>query len=335
MFHTEDAKPDADGTWPRDINPLLLFESEHIEETHEPAPLLFQSEDTEKTHQPASFDDLPLTHDSAPMLDLPLTPIVVGRWRDAATRFALAVGVVCAVGLSFGLGFWLYEPQPSARSSSSDTADIEAGVGEGTGDTNRPLSAGGAISPARGIGGATSTATRRAPASSLPAAAAPLPPPPSPSPNLPKRVPLPDFAPRDGPLSGVWTLATQVESSNLSRFKGLTLGYRIELHQNGNGITGTGYKVTENGRVIAQRAQTAIALKGSVDGDRLTLTFTERGTRRPSSGKFILLRETDDVLRGRFSIPQHNPRALSKGAAPSRLISEKNASLPSLSIARP
>lgn len=100
-------------------------------------------------------------------------------------------------------------------------------------------------------------------------------------------------------LSGDWSMNTRVVSSNLQRYEGLRLEYQLRLRQVGNNVTGTGYKLRENDRLVATK--TPITLQGDVDGDRVVLTFQERGARRPSAGKLVLLRESDDVLRGRFS----------------------------------
>lgn len=100
-------------------------------------------------------------------------------------------------------------------------------------------------------------------------------------------------------LSGEWAMNTRVESSRLSRYEGLRLAYRLRLQQVGNQVTGTGYKLRENDRAVL--TQTPITLIGEVEGDRVVITFTERGTRRPSTGKLVLDRASDGVLRGRFS----------------------------------
>jgi cytoskeletal protein RodZ len=102
-------------------------------------------------------------------------------------------------------------------------------------------------------------------------------------------------------VSGAWTLATRVESSSLARFKGLQLGYRMQLEQNGDRVTGVGRKVAENGSAIRSRAQTPVSVNGTINGDRLTLNFTERGARRPTRGKFDLLLDETGTLRGRFT----------------------------------
>jgi cytoskeletal protein RodZ len=102
-------------------------------------------------------------------------------------------------------------------------------------------------------------------------------------------------------VSGAWTVATHVESSSYAPFQGLQLGYDIQLEQRGNRVTGTGRKVTENGDGTGSRARTPISLAGTINGDRLALTFNERGARRPTQGKFVLLLDEGGTMRGRFS----------------------------------
>ena len=102
-------------------------------------------------------------------------------------------------------------------------------------------------------------------------------------------------------VSGSWMLATHVESTSYTRFAGLNLGYRIELEQSGDRVKGSGHKVSENANEISSRARTPISIDGTIAGDRLMLNFTERGARRPTQGKFVLLVEDEATLRGRFS----------------------------------
>jgi transcriptional regulator with XRE-family HTH domain len=114
--------------------------------------------------------------------------------------------------------------------------------------------------------------------------------------------PGPEAVKPSGPaLSGLWTMNTRVESSSYRDFEGLQLGYRLQLHQEGNRITGEGVKTLENGRELAGGAKTAIEVEGTYVGHRVTLTFTERGTQRTTGGKMILDVSDDGVLRGRFS----------------------------------
>ena len=84
-------------------------------------------------------------------------------------------------------------------------------------------------------------------------------------------------------------------------YEGLHLGYRLQLQQSGGRILGDGVKIVENGRQLGERSRTPIAVQGTLEGDRLTLTFIEGGTRRASGGKMILQLHEDGVMRGRFS----------------------------------
>ena len=120
-------------------------------------------------------------------------------------------------------------------------------------------------------------------------------------------------------VSGSWTLSTQLESSSYARFAGLHLGYEINLQQSGNRILGSGRKVTENGTGVGSRAQTPIRVAGTIDGDRLTLIFTEEGTRRTTDGKFVLLLDEDGTLRGRFS----STAAQSSGTVEARRVTSR------------
>ena len=115
-------------------------------------------------------------------------------------------------------------------------------------------------------------------------------------------------------LSGVWTLDTRIESSSYRDYHGLQLGYRLELRQDGLRVTGTGVKTLENGRKLGGASQTPILLQGILDGERLTLTFTERGLQRTTDGRMILEVYDDGVLRGRFA----SSAARSSGTAEAR-----------------
>ncbi len=102
-------------------------------------------------------------------------------------------------------------------------------------------------------------------------------------------------------VAGSWALTTRVESSSYPRYAGLQLGYEIRLDQKGDHVTGSGKKITENGSEISPRGQTPLTISGTISGDRLTLNFVERGTRRSTQGKFVLILDEAGRLRGRFS----------------------------------
>jgi hypothetical protein len=102
-------------------------------------------------------------------------------------------------------------------------------------------------------------------------------------------------------ISGRWTLNTRIDSTSYSRFEGLKLGYQLDLRRDGDRVFGEGRKVTENGRHIRTAAQTPITVDGTLEGDRMTLAFTEQGRRRPTRGTFELQVAENDALHGRFS----------------------------------
>ena len=108
-------------------------------------------------------------------------------------------------------------------------------------------------------------------------------------------------SPSSTDVTGSWRLATQIESTSYAAYSGLRLGYEMKLEQEGGRVTGTGRKITENGNGIGPRAQTPVTVSGTIEGDRLTLNFVERGARRPTQGKFVLLIDDEGTLRGRFS----------------------------------
>jgi penicillin-binding protein 1A len=102
-------------------------------------------------------------------------------------------------------------------------------------------------------------------------------------------------------LSGWWELTNTIRSTNYEAYKGLRLGYRIQLEQDGNRITGRGQKWTEDGRTIPSSGRTPITVTGRVEGGKVTLQFTERGARRSTNGGFTWTLSADrTALRGTF-----------------------------------
>jgi hypothetical protein len=109
----------------------------------------------------------------------------------------------------------------------------------------------------------------------------------------------PPAVPLSSDVSGEWNLTNRVVSTDYEGFRGLNLGYRITLQQNGSRITGSGVKVTENGSAAA--ARTPITISGRIEGSSLVLTFTEQGSTRTSSGTFRWQLSPDGgSLRGSF-----------------------------------
>jgi cytoskeletal protein RodZ len=102
-------------------------------------------------------------------------------------------------------------------------------------------------------------------------------------------------------LTGEWAFTNQIDSSRVPVFKGMTLGFRLRLVQDGTAVSGTGVKVAENGRRLTRRQQTPITLQGELEGNRLELTFSERGRRRTSKGALVMNLLDDRSMSGRFS----------------------------------
>jgi hypothetical protein len=91
-------------------------------------------------------------------------------------------------------------------------------------------------------------------------------------------------------------------SGMYSAYQGLRLGYRVQLEQDGDRITGRGQKWSESGRQVSAGARSPIILSGRIDGRHVTLQYTERGARRATSGSFSFNLSPDgDALRGSFS----------------------------------
>jgi cytoskeletal protein RodZ len=103
-------------------------------------------------------------------------------------------------------------------------------------------------------------------------------------------------------VSGAWILTTVLERTAYRDLAGLEYGYRLELRQDGNRVTGVGLKATENGREIADAAQAPVRVEGIIDGDRLELTLLEKGPQRVNRGRVMLYADGEGHLRGRFAI---------------------------------
>jgi hypothetical protein len=85
-------------------------------------------------------------------------------------------------------------------------------------------------------------------------------------------------------VSGSWTIRTKVLNSSLKRYHGLTLGYKVFVHQDGMNLTCSGEKCWENEGEIPFSRRTPIELQGTIDGGTLKLRVIEKGQRRPTTG---------------------------------------------------
>ncbi|HVG08510.1 MAG TPA: PBP1A family penicillin-binding protein [Thermoanaerobaculia bacterium] len=102
-------------------------------------------------------------------------------------------------------------------------------------------------------------------------------------------------------LSGWWEMTNRIDETNYTQYKGLRLGYRVQLEQEGNRLTGRGQKWTEDGRSIGSSGRTPITVTGRIEGRKVTLNFTEHGAKRSTSGGFTWTLSADRTeLRGSF-----------------------------------
>ena len=109
----------------------------------------------------------------------------------------------------------------------------------------------------------------------------------------------PAAVPVGGDVSGQWDVSNRVVTTDYEGFRGLNLGYRLTLRQNGSRIAGSGVKVTENGTAVGNR--TPMTVSGRIEGSAVVLTFTEQGATRTSAGTFRWQLSPDgSSLRGSF-----------------------------------
>ena len=74
-------------------------------------------------------------------------------------------------------------------------------------------------------------------------------------------------------------MTNRVDGSSYRQYQSMRHGYRVELRQDGDRVTGRGQKWTENGREIPWASRTLIEVEGTLEGRRLALTYTEHGAR--------------------------------------------------------
>jgi hypothetical protein len=108
----------------------------------------------------------------------------------------------------------------------------------------------------------------------------------------------PTFPTRD--LSGKWSVVNIVQRTSYNSFNNMEIGFNLSIEQSGKGFTGTGEKVSENGRSLPRGSRTPIQVKGSIDGDRIEATFFEAGTARKTNGRFAWRIDKAGRLTGTF-----------------------------------
>ena len=110
-----------------------------------------------------------------------------------------------------------------------------------------------------------------------------------------------DRAPSAAPaLTGNWNVVNIVQKTSYNSFNNMKVGFALSIQQNGDGFTGTGQKVSENGRSLPAGSRTPIQVKGSIHGDRVEATFFEEGTARKTNGRFVWRINKTGALNGTF-----------------------------------
>ena len=123
--------------------------------------------------------------------------------------------------------------------------------------------------------------------------------------------PLAEALPSRTDLSGRWDLRQDVQSTSYEPFAGMSVGYRLNLLQDGNRVHGRGFKTSENGIILLPSQRTPIEVEGRIEGDQLVLNFTEIGRERTSRGTMRYRLGGSGAMQGQFSSDAANSRGTS------------------------
>jgi hypothetical protein len=104
----------------------------------------------------------------------------------------------------------------------------------------------------------------------------------------------------DSNVSGVWTLTTRLETARDRSMRNQSIGYRLELTQQGTRVHGNSYRVAEGGHAVPADARAPVPIEGTLEGNRLSLALIGRGANASDGGKWVLYLGNDGALRGRF-----------------------------------
>jgi len=128
-------------------------------------------------------------------------------------------------------------------------------------------------------------------------------PPPEPPADLSDEADSPptEAAPSRSDVSGRWDLRQDVQSTSYGPFSGMSVGYRLNLSQDGNRVHGRGFKTSENGVLLLPSQRSPIEVEGRIEGDQLVLNFTEIGRERTSRGTMRYRLGRNGAMQGQFS----------------------------------
>src|SRR5688500_20223183 len=81
----------------------------------------------------------------------------------------------------------------------------------------------------------------------------------------------------------------------------MKVGFNVSINQSGKDFTGTGEKISENGRSLPATSRTPIVVRGTIECDKVKATFSENGGRRTTNGRFVWrIDKTRGGLTGTF-----------------------------------
>ena len=102
-------------------------------------------------------------------------------------------------------------------------------------------------------------------------------------------------------LTGNWNVVNTVEQTSYAAYKNMKVGFNVSINQSGKDFTGTGEKISENGRSLPATSRTPIVVRGTIEGDKVEATFSENGGRRTTNGRFVWrIDKTRGGLTGTF-----------------------------------
>ena len=101
-------------------------------------------------------------------------------------------------------------------------------------------------------------------------------------------------------IAGDWIMTNTVERSSVPRFRGLELGFRVVLAQDGTKVEGRAEKWWENTIALAPSQRTPLTISGVLKGSKVQGTFIEAGSTRETQSTFNWSVESEDKLVGTF-----------------------------------
>lgn len=136
--------------------------------------------------------------------------------------------------------------------------------------------------------------------------------------NAPQESANPPTTPAVADLSGKWSVVNTVEQTSYAAYKNMKVGFNVSINQTGRDFTGTGEKISENGRSLPATSRTPIVVKGTIEGDKVEATFSENGAVRTTNGRFVWrIDKSSGGLTGTFN--SNAARSSGKSAATKEL----------------